>query len=408
MLFLCLIGVVSSVVADENMRETDQAKQLFLKSIKMLLPPGSTPTYQGTRNVTIFQSDGIRRSFSIRDGYCTKYGGYRARIDNPMNPPNAGNNQFMPPPGSPNGPPPPGSPQGPHPGNPGPGGEGGGRGPMERNRNRGGMNPDADPMMPLQKLLQFNRPEMEPIFAEQMDTAQLLIKDSSHLVITGPVESKVASRKAMMIEISPRNYRGGKMRLWIDKEKGINLKKERIDSNGKLVYSSEYAKIDFVSDESFEFKKQPENRPDMQRMMQPGPQGEKPIPPYYMEPENPPVAPILSGVTGFQFMKARRMPHPMLKGTHFIFSDGLNSLSVFYFDTSRLPAGKDKNAFSQKLGERLDSILPYPVLLKKDENSFILITADIQKDDLKRISAAIALKNTQQIKKMMDKAGKKN
>jgi hypothetical protein len=402
-IFLCMIGAMSAVVADEEMRETDQAKQLFLKSIKMLLAPESIPTYQGTRNVTVFQSDGIRRNFRIRDGFCAKYGGYHARIDNPGNPPEMGNpgkNQFMPPPG----PPPPGAPP---PGNPGPEGEGRGRGFMERFRNRE-MNPGDDQlMMPLQRLLDFNRPDMEPIFAEQLDTAQLLIKDSSHLVIKGPVESKVASRKTMMIEVSPRNYRGGKMRLWLDKEKGINLKKQRIDSNGRLIYSTEYEKIEFVADESFEFKKPPEDRPDMQNMMQPGPMHEKPIPPYYMEPENPPVAPILSGVTGFQFIKARRMPHPILKGTHFIFSDGLNSISVFYFDTSRFPPGKDKTVFSQKLGEKLDSLLPYPVLLKKDENSFILITADIQKDDLKRISAAIALKNTQQIKKMKEKMGKK-
>jgi hypothetical protein len=270
------------------------------------------------------------------------------------------------------------------------------------------MNPEDDQMMmPLQMLIEFNRPEMEPIFAEQLDTAQLLLKDSGHLVIKGPVESKIASRKAMMIEISPRNYRGGKIRLWFDKEKGIDLKKERIDSNGRLIFSSEYEKIDFVSDESFEFKKPIEDKPDIKNMMQPGPNREKPLPPFYMDQENPPSAPVLSGVTGFQFIKARRMPHPMLKGTHFIFSDGLNSLSVFYFDTSRFPPGRDINSFSQKLGERLDSILPYPVLLKKDVNSFILITADIQKDDLKKISAAIALKNTQQINKMKEQMGKK-
>ncbi|MFH1515545.1 MAG: hypothetical protein ABIG42_08805 [bacterium] len=380
-------------IADE-LKESEQARAIFRESLKMFTNEDTIPTFQGHRSVTVVKPDGMRHNFGIFDGFCNKYGGYKAKVDNIPDGKEQRDQMRMPPPngaGRPHG-----GPGGPPGGKGGPGGPGGMGGPGNP---PGGMmerRPDQfDPLESLKRLLVFNRPDMEPVFGDHLMVGEKLLADDSHLMFKGPVASEVAGRKTWLIEVSARNYKGNFLRIWIDRETKVPLKKERIDSTGKIRYLTEYDRIEYVDDEKFRLKNNEDTKPDIF-----GPGG-KPIPAEMFEKRINVDPPSLKRVEGFDMLSMRRMPVERFPGMHYVFTDGLNTISIFYFDTTSI-ADKDKvSRLAQKLGERLDSILPYPVLMKqdKDNEGFVLITSDMEKPDLKRITALIATHNFEELKR---------
>ncbi len=384
LLVLSAVISFSQISNADELRETKKARNLFKASLEMLANESKIPTFQGKRSVTVVKSDGMRNIFKMTDGFCKKYGGYFAEIEHGlMRPRNSGP---MP---------------GPRPG------EGPPRGmnrPPRGNEPGRGMPPNMpnpnqmNPLESLKRLIDFSRPDTEPVFAGQVTAARILHEDDSHLSFKGPIEENIAGRKTLMIEISAKNYSGNILRLWMDKETKLPLKKVRIDTDGKIRYSTEYERIEFVDDEDYAFK-DANKRDALPNVFDPNAGGGKRIPLELMEREPFVEPPKIKRVEGFVMISMRKMPVRLINGTHYVFSDGLNSLSIFYFDTSRLPKDKPSKQFAQKLGERLDSELPYPVLMKQDKNGFILITADMEKIDLKRITMKIATLNFEEIKR---------
>lgn len=384
LLVLSAVISFSTLSKADELRETEQARKLFRVSLEILANDSKIPTYQGKRAVTVVKSDGMRHTFKMTDGFCKKYGGYFAEIEHGVRQPR--NSGPMPGPRPGEGPPP-----------------GRKRPPMGNEPGRemppNMPNPNQmDPLDSLKRLIDFNRPDTEPVFAGQLTAARMLLEDDSHLSFKGPIEEKIAGRQTWMIEISAKNYSGNFLRLWIDKETKLPLKKERIDSGGKIRYSTEYEKIEFIDDEDYAFK-DANKRDAMPNVFDPNAGGGKRVPLELMEKEPFVEPPKIKRVEGFTMISMRKMPVRLINGTHYVFSDGLNSLSIFYFDTSRLPKDKPTKQFAQKLGERLDSELPYPVIMKHDKNGFILITADMEKIDLKRITLKIASLNFEEIKR---------
>ncbi|MCD6218115.1 hypothetical protein J7L05_09710 [bacterium] len=385
LLVLSAVIFFSSISNADELRETKKAHNLFKASLEMFANESKIPTFQGKRTVTVVKSDGMRNTFKMTDGFCKKYGGYFAEIEHGLMRSRNASPMHGPRPGE--GPPPPGM-------NRPPPGHEPGRGMQPNMPNPNQMNP----LESLKRLIDFNRPDTEPVFAGQMVAARILHEDDSHLSFKGPIEEKIAGRKTLMIEISAKNYSGNFLRLWIDKETKLPLKKVRIDTDGKIRYSTEYEKIEFVDDEDYAFK-DANKRDAMPNVFDPNAGGGKKIPLELMEKEPFVELPKIKRVEGFTMISMRKMPVRLINGTHYVFSDGLNSLSIFYFDTSRLPKDKPTKQFAQKIGERLDSELPYPVLMKHDKNGFILITADMEKIDLKRITMKIATLNFEEIKR---------
>ena len=125
---LILLVFPGRLLSNEEFKESDHAKGLFIKSLGYLIGTRETPTWQGKRNVVITGPDGMMRKFSIFDGYSRKFGGYHARIEDKLMPPK---NAMGSPPGGMGGPPPggPGGPPPGGPGGPGPGGRGRGKPP---------------------------------------------------------------------------------------------------------------------------------------------------------------------------------------------------------------------------------------------------------------------------------------
>lgn len=385
---LLVFGAVisfSQISNADELRESKQARNLFRVSLEILANDSKIPTFQGKRSVTVVKSDGMRNTFKMTDGFCKKYGGYFADIEHGMRQPHKPGPMSGPRPG-----------EGPPPGmnRPPPMGHEPGRGMPPDMPNPNQMNP----LESLKRLIDFNRPDTEPVFGGQVTAAKVLLTDDSHLSFKGPIEDKIAGRKTWMIEISAKNYNGNFLRLWIDKETKLPLKKVRIDTDGKIRYSTEYERIEFVDDEDYSFR-DANKRDAMPNVFDPDARGGKRIPLELMEKEPFIEPPKIKRVEGFTMISMRKMPVRLINGTHYVFSDGLNSLSIFYFDTSRLPKDKPTKQFAQKIGERLDSELPYPVLMKHDKNGFILITADMEKIDLKRITMKIATLNFDEIKR---------
>ena len=383
--------------ADE-LRETKQARDLFHASLEMFINDDEIPTFQGKRSITIVESNGMRKIFKMIDGFSNKYGGYFAEIEHGVKSPHDSGPMMKPRQGGQR-------PGGPPPGGPPPGGpQHGRRNPPDGREPGRGMPPNMpnpnqpNPLESLKRLIDFNKPDFDPVFAGQQTAARILLKDDSHLVIKGPIEDKIAGRKTFMIEISAKNYNGNSLRLWLDRETKLPLKKERIDTEGRIRYSTEYEKIEFVDDEDYAFK-EGDSRNALPNVFDPNAIGGRKIPFELMEKEPLVKPPMLKQVDGFNMVSMRKMPIRAINATHFVFSDGLNSLSIFYFDTTRLPKDKPTKQFAQKIGERLDSELPYPVLMRQDKNGFILITADMEKIDLKRITAKIASLNFGEIRR---------
>jgi hypothetical protein len=106
---------------------------------------------------------------------------------------------------------------------------------------------------------------------------------------------------------------------------------------------------------------------------------------------------------GFELISIRKIPLVRLPGIHYVFSDGLNTISVFHFyNKSSLPQ-KKLGDFIDQLCKRLEKELKTPVLNKKDRKNIFIVTADISREDLAKIAKNIALQNVDSIKKRIKK-----
>ena len=72
----------------------------------------------------------------------------------------------------------------------------------------------------------------------------LLKKNYSIRIIEDDI--KIVDRKSTLVELSPKNKKRARYRIWIDKERGIGLRTEIYSPENKLIILSFYSKIDFT------------------------------------------------------------------------------------------------------------------------------------------------------------------
>jgi negative regulator of sigma E activity len=209
-----------------------------------------------------------------------------------------------------------------------------------------------------------------------------------------------------MIDVSPRYYRGASMRLWLDVDTLLPLKKERISWDGKLQYSSEYSEFKLVDDKDFEFKDEKDMPDDPRGLMDPFGRMERPVPEDILNRRLKINQQVTMTAEGFELISIRKLPLMKLPAIHYVFSDGINTISVFHFYVTGDQSQKRIDKFVNELCIRLEKALSTPVLNKKERRNVFIVTSDMSKEDLKRIAKNISLQNTEKIREK--KKEKKN
>ncbi len=170
------------------------------------------------------------------------------------------------------------------------------------------------------------RPPRYPRFTRklELDLERLL----QNYVIRLMGEEKVANRAAYVVSISGKHAQRPSLRLWLDRENHFQLKMEKSDREGKLVFRSTFEEITF-----------PESVP-----------GERFVPPDEVEPRELPKVPLsyrtvdeVRGLVNFTPVLPKRVPRgfsltrvrvlgprgEQARALQLAYGDGLSDISVF-------------------------------------------------------------------------------